>query len=62
MEYVDLDVRFNFQILNELYVRVKGARGEWRGAVLGSLYGLVECESPKILLSVARVVLVVSLY
>lgn len=29
--------------------------------MLGSLYGLVECESPKILLSVARVVLVVSL-
>lgn len=48
-----------YKILTELYLRVKGARGEWRGAVLGSLYGLVECESPKILLSVARVVLVV---
>lgn len=48
------------QILTELYTRVKGARGDWRSSVLGSLYGLVECTSPKILLSVARVVLVVS--
>lgn len=46
-------------ILTELYTRVKGARGSWRGAVLGALYGLVECTSAKILLSVARVVLVV---
>ncbi|XP_055597073.1 armadillo repeat-containing protein 2 isoform X2 [Uranotaenia lowii] len=44
-------------ILGELYSRVKGAKGSWRGAVLGSLYGLVEANSPKILLSVARVVL-----
>lgn len=50
------------QILTELYSRVKGARGRWRGAVLGALYGLVECVSSKILLSVARVVLAVSLY
>lgn len=49
------------QILNELYSRVKGARGEWRSSVLGALYGLVECTSSKILLSVARVVLAVSL-
>lgn len=41
-------------------MRVKGARGDWRSSVLGSLYGLVECTSAKILLSVARVVLVVS--
>lgn len=47
-------------ILTELYTRVKGARGEWRGAVLGALYGLVESTSPRILVSVARVVLVVS--
>lgn len=49
-----------FQILTELYTRVKGARGDWRSSVLGSVYGLVECSSPKILLSVARVVLVVN--
>lgn len=48
------------QILTELYSRVKGARGRWRCAVLGALYGLVECASSKILLSVARVVLAVS--
>lgn len=47
-------------ILSELYTRVKGARGGWRGAVLGALYGLVECTSAKILLAVARVVLAVS--
>lgn len=47
-------------ILAELYTRVKGARGEWRGAVLGALYGLVECAAARILVSVARVVLVVS--
>lgn len=47
-------------ILAELYTRVKGARGEWRGAVLGALYGLVECTAARILVSVARVVLVVS--
>ncbi|XP_053686252.1 armadillo repeat-containing protein 2 [Sabethes cyaneus] len=44
-------------ILAELYSRVKGAKGSWRGAVLGALYGLVESNSPRILLSVARVVL-----
>lgn len=49
-------------ILSELYTRVKGARGGWRGAVLGALYGLVECTSAKILLAVARVVLAVSFY
>ncbi|GAB0088124.1 Armadillo repeat-containing protein 2 [Sergentomyia squamirostris] len=44
-------------ILTELYSRVKGARGGWRGAVLTALYGLVECTSPRVLLAVARVVL-----
>ncbi|XP_055621594.1 armadillo repeat-containing protein 2 isoform X2 [Toxorhynchites rutilus septentrionalis] len=44
-------------ILGELYMRVKGSKGSWRGAVLGALYGLVEANSAKILLSVARVVL-----
>lgn len=39
---------------------MRGARGDWRSSVLGSLYGLVECTSPKILLAVARVVLAVS--
>lgn len=38
---------------------MKDARGDWRSSVLGALYGLVECTSPKILISVARVVLVV---
>jgi hypothetical protein len=45
----------------ELYTRVKGAKGNWKGAVLGALYGLVECNSPKVLLSIARVVLAVSI-
>lgn len=49
-----------FQILTELYTRVKGAKGNWRGAILGALYGLVECAASKILLAVARVVLAVS--
>nr|XP_029730291.1 armadillo repeat-containing protein 2 [Aedes albopictus] len=44
-------------ILGELFSRVKGSKGSWRGAVLGALYGLVEANSAKILLSVARVVL-----
>lgn len=52
---------FILQILTELYSRVRGARGKWRSAVLGALYGLVECTSSKILLSVARVVLAVIL-
>lgn len=51
---------FRFQILAELHCRVKGARGEWRGSVLGALYGLVECNSSTILITVARVVLAVS--
>lgn len=52
-------LRFEFplQVLSELYTRVKGTKGSWRGAILGALYGLVECQSPKILLAVARVVL-----
>lgn len=36
---------------------MKGTKGNWRGAILGALYGLVECQSPKVLLAVARVVL-----
>lgn len=36
---------------------MKGTKGSWRGVTLGALYGLVECNSPKILLAVARVVL-----
>ncbi|XP_062560738.1 armadillo repeat-containing protein 2-like [Armigeres subalbatus] len=43
-------------ILGKLFSRVKGAKGSWRGAVLGALYGLVEANSARILLSVARVV------
>lgn len=57
---IKLNPRLLLQILTELYSRVKGARGRWRCAVLGALYGLVECSSSKILLSVARVVLAVS--
>lgn len=49
-----------FQILTELYTRVRGVRNDWRSSILSSLYGLVECTSAKILLSVARVVLVVN--
>uniref|UniRef100_A0A182YI58 Uncharacterized protein n=1 Tax=Anopheles stephensi TaxID=30069 RepID=A0A182YI58_ANOST len=44
-------------ILQELYVRVKDAKGSWRGAVLGALYGLVEASASKILLLVAGIVL-----
>ncbi|XP_070490786.1 armadillo repeat-containing protein 2 [Chironomus tepperi] len=43
-------------ILLELYSRVKGTQCN-RGAILGVLYGLVECNSPKILLAIARIVL-----
>jgi hypothetical protein len=42
--------------LSEIYSRVKGVKSN-RGQILGALYGLVECNSPKILLGVARVVL-----
>lgn len=59
-ECADETVSHIHGILSELYTRVKGARGGWRGAVLGALYGLVECTSAKILLAVARVVLAVS--
>ncbi|XP_028897175.2 armadillo repeat-containing protein 2 [Zeugodacus cucurbitae] len=45
-------------ILAELYMRVrKNEKHYKRGFILGGLYGLVECASPKILLGVARVVL-----
>ncbi|XP_017045812.1 armadillo repeat-containing protein 2 [Drosophila ficusphila] len=45
-------------ILQELYVRVrKQERSFKRGFILGGLYGLVECSSPRVLLAVARVVL-----
>ncbi|XP_059619203.1 armadillo repeat-containing protein 2 [Phlebotomus argentipes] len=56
-ECTDESVQHITGILTELYSRVKGARGGWRGAVLTALYGLVECASPKVLLAVARVVL-----
>jgi armadillo repeat-containing protein 2 len=56
--YINLNnLRVNrYQILVELYSRVKGAKCN-RGAILGAIYGLVEVNSSKILLSVARVVL-----
>ncbi|XP_043661466.1 armadillo repeat-containing protein 2 [Drosophila teissieri] len=45
-------------ILQELYTRVrKQERNYKRGFILGGLYGLVECSSPRVLLAVARVVL-----
>ncbi|XP_002041952.2 armadillo repeat-containing protein 2 [Drosophila sechellia] len=45
-------------ILQELYTRVrKQERNYKRGFILGGLYGLVECTSPRVLLAVARVVL-----
>ncbi|XP_026846134.1 armadillo repeat-containing protein 2 [Drosophila persimilis] len=45
-------------ILQELYTRVrKQERNFKRGFILGGLYGLVECTSPRVLLAVARVVL-----
>ncbi|XP_017021514.1 armadillo repeat-containing protein 2 [Drosophila kikkawai] len=45
-------------ILQELYTRVrKQERSFKRGFILGGLYGLVECSSPRVLLAVARVVL-----
>ncbi|XP_049541239.1 armadillo repeat-containing protein 2 isoform X2 [Anopheles darlingi] len=47
-------------ILSELFIRVKGSKGGWRGTVLGVLYGLVEAVSSSILLSVACIVLAVS--
>lgn len=46
-------------ILQELHSRLKDASGSWRGAVLSALYGLVECNSAKVLLSVAKVILAV---
>ncbi|KAM8719050.1 hypothetical protein ACLKA7_011713 [Drosophila subpalustris] len=45
-------------ILLELYTRVrKQERNFKRAFILGGLYGLVECTSPRVLLAVARVVL-----
>uniref|UniRef100_A0A1A9WVC8 Armadillo repeat-containing protein 2 n=1 Tax=Glossina brevipalpis TaxID=37001 RepID=A0A1A9WVC8_9MUSC len=45
-------------ILLELYERLhKNEKSFKKGFILGGLYGLVECTSPKILLAVARVVL-----
>lgn len=48
------------QILTELYTRIGVEHSDWRSSILSSLYGLVECTSATILLSVARVVLVVT--
>jgi armadillo repeat-containing protein 2 len=53
----NLNLKFPLQILSELYLRVKATKGGTKGAILGALYGLVECQSSKILLAVARVVL-----
>jgi len=51
----------HLQILLELYTRVrKQERNFKRAFILGGLYGLVECTSPRVLLAVARVVLAVS--
>lgn len=50
------------QILTELYTRIGIEHNDWRSSILSSLYGLVECTSAKILLSVARVVLVVKTF
>lgn len=50
------------QILIELYTRIGIEHNDWRSSILSSLYGLVECTSATILLSVARVVLVVKIY
>lgn len=47
-------------ILQELHTRLREASGSWRGAVLSALYGLVECNSAKVLLAVAKVILAVS--
>lgn len=42
----------------ELYSRIRGCKSN-RATILGALYGLVECNSPKILLNVARIVLAI---
>lgn len=47
-------------ILQEIHTRIKETSGSWRGAVLSALYGLVECNSAKVLLAVAKVILAVS--
>lgn len=58
---LSLSLCYCFQILLELYTRVhKQERNFKRAFILGGLYGLVECTSPRILLAVARVVLAVS--
>ncbi|KAH8386475.1 hypothetical protein KR093_000780, partial [Drosophila rubida] len=45
-------------ILQELYTRVRKQERHFKRAfILGGLYGLVECTSPRVLLAVARVVL-----
>ncbi|XP_055855262.1 armadillo repeat-containing protein 2 [Episyrphus balteatus] len=56
-EVTDETVQHINAILLELYNRIRCTEGCWRTAVLGGLYGLVECTSAKILLAVARVVL-----
>lgn len=45
----------------ELYDRVNGRERYFRQpAILGALYGLVECDSPNVLLGIARVILAVN--
>ncbi|XP_055905580.1 armadillo repeat-containing protein 2 [Eupeodes corollae] len=56
-ECTDETIQHIYAILLELYNRIRSTHGTWRSAVLGGLYGLVECTSPKILLAIARVVL-----
>ncbi|XP_073833289.1 armadillo repeat-containing protein 2 [Musca autumnalis] len=57
-ECTDETVNHINSILTELYNRVHKHEDNFKkGFILGGLYGLVECTAPKILLSVARVVL-----
>lgn len=59
--HIQSSLFLHLQILSELYNRVrKNEKHFKKGFILGGLYGLVECASPKILLAVARVVLAVS--
>lgn len=47
---------FSLQILRELYARIKQIK-QSRSALLGAIYGLVECNSSKVLLLIAQIVL-----
>lgn len=53
-------MHYSPQNLLELYERVNGRERYFRQpTILGALYGLVECDSPRILLGIARVILAV---